>query len=110
MGMTPSAHIDQQVIGSGSMRHQIAAFFTGALLTAAGLTMVFFLFVGPNIQTVDPVAAWCRGWIDGLAYTDFKSGNDYEPSLLDAAEAQCRDRVEAGLVAPATRGPLPDET
>lgn len=89
------------------MKDQIRAFFIGTFFVGVGLVVVFFLFIGPNITpNIDPVAAWCRGWIDGLSYTDFRSGNEYEPQTLDDAEGKCYARFEAGLRAPAARGPL----
>jgi hypothetical protein len=89
------------------MRGQISAFFAGAISIGIGLVMAFMIFIGPNsTPSIDPVAAWCRGWIDGLSYTDFRSGNDYEPATLDEAEEKCYSRYESGLRAPASRGPL----
>ncbi len=94
-------------LGMGAlMKDQIIAFFSGALVIGLSLVLVFFMFLAPNTRAVDPVAAWCRGWIDGLSYTDFRSGNEYEPALLDDAEAQCYSKWESGLRAPAARGPL----
>jgi hypothetical protein len=92
------------------MKGQIAAFLTGALFVGVGLIVVFFMFVAPNTSGIDPAAAWCRGWIDGLSYTDLRSGNgSYKPTTLDDAEAECYGRVEAGLIAPGARGPLATE-
>ena len=89
------------------MKDQFIAFFTGAFFVGVGLVVAFLVFIGPNTTpTLDPVAAWCRGWIDGLSYTDFRSGNEYEPQTLDDAEGKCYSRFETGLRAPAARGPL----
>jgi hypothetical protein len=87
-------------------RDQIIAFFTGALFVGVGLIIAYVTFVGPNTHTLDPTAAWCRGWIDGLSYTDYGSGNEYDDATLDAAEAKCYAKVEAGPPAPGARGPL----
>lgn len=91
-------------------RNQIVAFFTGALFVAVGLIVVFFMFIAPSASGLDPAAAWCRGWIDGLAYTDLRTGNgSFDPTTLDEAEAQCYGRIEAGQIAPGARGPLTAE-
>jgi hypothetical protein len=87
-------------------REQIIAFLTGALFVGVGLIIAYATFVGPRTQHLDPMAAWCRGWIDGLTYTDLRSGNEYDPVTLDAAEAKCYARVGSGYRAPGSRGPL----
>jgi hypothetical protein len=106
----PEGHTPSDISQSATLdRNQIVAFFTGALFVGVGLIVAFFMFVAPSVGGLDPAAAWCRGWIDGLSYTDFRAGNEYEPQTLDDAEARCRARYEAGLRAPAARGPLTAE-
>jgi len=103
--MTQTDHTDPKT-RRNTAKTQIAAFATGAIVMCVGLVITFFMFIGPSTTNVDPTAAWCRGWVDGLSYTDFRSGKTYDDTTLDGAETKCHEQSKAGQRPPGSRGPI----